>query len=319
MHVANRKASRNRRLGFQRRCGLLDEDVIERLIKAMILGLNLMASHARWQRGRVENRGEVDAFGLPVVLGDGGVDFFHSPHHLIECAEAKFGHVLAHLLGEKEEEVDYMLGLALETRAQNRILCRDAHRTGVQVAFAHHDAAHGDQRHGGEAELFGAQQRGNHHVAARLQLAVGLHFDAAAQIVQQQHLLGFGQAQFPRQSGVLDGAQGRSAGASAVAGDEHHVGMRLADAGGHRAHAHLGDQFHRDARLGIDVLQVVDQLRQVFDGINVMVRRRRDQGHAGNRVTHPGDDLIHLVPRQLAALAGLCALRHLDLQLVGVD
>ncbi len=32
-----------------------------------------------------------------------------------------------------------------------------------------------------------------------------------------------------------------------------------------------------------------------------------------------GDDVIDLVAGQLAAFAGLCALRHLDLQLVGVD
>ncbi len=49
-----------------------------------------------------------------------------------------------------------------------------------------------------------------------------------------------------------------------------------------------------------------------------MVRRRRNQAHAGYRVARLGDDRIHLVPRQLTALARLCALRHLDLQLVGI-
>ena len=113
---------------------------------------------------------------------------------------------------------------------------------------------------------------------------------------------------------MLDRTERRSAGAAVVAGDEHHVGMSLGDARGHRAHAHLGDQLDGDARLGIDVLQVVDQLRQIFDRINVMMRRRRDQSHAGDRVAGLGDDRIHLVAGQLAALAGLCALRHLDLQ-----
>ena len=56
-----------------------------------------------------------------------------------------------------------------------------------------------DQRRGGEAELLGAEQRGDDDVAAGLQLAVGLHADAAAQIVQHQHLLRFGQAQLPRE------------------------------------------------------------------------------------------------------------------------
>ena len=42
------------------------------------------------------------------------------------------------------------------------------------------------------------------HVAAGLQLAVGLDGDAAAQIVQHERLVRFGQAEFPRDAGVLD-------------------------------------------------------------------------------------------------------------------
>ena len=118
-------------------------------------------------------------------------------------------------------------GCAGETRAQNRVLRGDADRAGVQVALAHHDAAHGDEGHGGKAEFFRAKQRGDHHVAAGLQLAVSLHANAAAQIVQQQHLLRFSQAKFPGQAGMLDRTQRRSARSAAVAGDEHHIGMRL--------------------------------------------------------------------------------------------
>ena len=301
-------------LRFERRRGLRDQRVIEGLVEAVILGLHLAPRDARGQRGRIEDRGEVDALGLPVRIGDGGVDLVHAAHHLIDGAEAELGHVLAHLLGDEEEEVDHVLGLAREARAQHRVLGGDAHRAGIQVALAHHDAAHGDQRHGGKAELLRAEQRGDHHVAAGLQLAVGLHPDAAAQIVEQQHLLRFGQAEFPGQPGVLDGAERRSAGAAVVAGDEHHIGMSLGDARGDRADADFRDQLDGDARLRIDVLQVVDQLRQIFDGVDVVVRRRRDEAHAGDGVARLGDDLVDFVAGQLAAFAGLCALRHLDLQ-----
>ena len=54
-----------------------------------------------------------------------------------------------------------------------------------------------DQRRGGEAELLGAEQRGDDDVAAGLQLAVGLHDDAVAQAVEQQRLLRLGQARAP--------------------------------------------------------------------------------------------------------------------------
>ena len=92
------------------------------------------------------------------------------------------------------------------------------------------------------------EQRGDGDVAAGLQLAVGLHADAAAQIVHHQHLLRFGEAQFPRHAGVLDRAERRRAGAAGIARDQHHVGMRLGDARGDRADADLGHQLDRDAR-----------------------------------------------------------------------
>ena len=74
-----------------------------------------------------------------------------------------------------------------------------------------------DERRGREAELLGAQQRGDHDVAAGLQLAVDLHDDAVAQVVQHQHLLRFGEAELPRHAAVLDRGQRRRAGAAVVA------------------------------------------------------------------------------------------------------
>ena len=131
--------------------------------------------------------------------------------------------------------------------------------------------------------------------------------------------MGFGEAQFPERSAVHDRGQGAGAGAAVVAGNGDVVRVGLGNTGGDRADADLGHQLDRDAGLGVDVLQVVDQLRQVLDGIDVVVRRRRDKPDARGRVPDAGDPFIDLVPRQLSALAGLGALGHLDLEVVGVD
>ena len=88
-----------------------------------------------------------------------------------------------------------------------------------------------------EAELFGAEHRGDHHVAAGLEAAVGLQHHAAAQVVHHQRLVRFGDAQLPRQAGVLDARERRSARAAAVAGDQDVVGVALGHAGGDRADA----------------------------------------------------------------------------------
>ena len=134
-----------------------------------------------------------------------------------------------------------------------------------------------------------------------------------------QRLVGLGQPDLPRAAGMLDRGQRRGAGAALEAGDRHVVGARLGDARRDGADAHLGDELHRHVGGRIDVLQVEDELRQILDRIDVVVRRRRDQADAGRRVAHLGDDGVDLVAGQLAALAGLRALRHLDLHHVGID
>ena len=110
-------------------------------------------------------------------------------HELLEPAHAQPGHQPAGLLGHEEEQVDDVLGLAPESLSELGILVRDPDRTGVQVAGPHHHAAGRDQRRRREAHLVGAEQRRDHDVAARLQLAVRLHPDARPEIVQHEGLL----------------------------------------------------------------------------------------------------------------------------------
>lgn len=299
--------------------GELDQLVVERLLQAVVLGGDLVADGAVGQVGDVEERLQVQALGLPVGDGPLGVEEFGVADGLLDGAEAQFGEEFADLFGDELEEVDDELGLAGEPLAQHRVLGGDADRAGVQVADAHHDAAGDDQRRGGEAELLGAQQGGDDHVAAGLELAVGLHDDAVAQAVEEQRLLGLGQAQLPGTARVLEGGQRGGAGAAVVAGDQHDVGVGLGDTGGDGADADLGDQLHVDAGLRVGVLQVVDQLGEILDGVDVVVRGRRDEADAGRGVPGLGDPRVDLVAGELAALAGLGALGHLDLDVVGVD
>ena len=103
-----------------------------------------------------------------------------------------------------------------------------------------------------------------------------------------------------------------------MAGDQHHIGVRLGDSGGDGSDTVLTDQFHVDARGRVGVLQIVDQLRQILDGVDVVVRRRRDQPDAGCGVTHLGHPRVDLVTRKLTTLTGFGALSHLDLDIGAV-
>ena len=118
---------------------------------------------------------------------------------------------------------------------------------------------------------------------------------------------------------MLERGQRRSTGAAVITGNGDVVGARLGDAGRNRADADFGNELDRHVGRRIDVLQIVDELRQILDRIDVVMRRRRDQADARRRMADLGDGGIDLVARQLAALAGLGALRDLDLHHVGVD
>ena len=234
-----------------------------------------------------------------------------------ERLEPERGEHLAHLLGEEAEVALQVLWLAGELAAQLLLLGRDADGAAVEVAVAALDAAERDEHRGAEGEFVRAEHRGNHDVAAGAQLPVDLQLHAVPEVVLDQRLVGFGEAGFPRQPRVLDRGKRRRAGAAVEAGDHHHVGVRLGDARGDGADASLGDELDRDARGGVGAFEVVDELREVFDGVDVVVRRRRDERRAGLRVAEAGDELVHLVRGKLPAFAGLRALGELDLQVLG--
>ena len=99
-----------------------------------------------------------------------------------------------------------------------------------------------------------------------------------------------------------EGRERAGARAALEAGDGDVVGAALGHPGRHRPDPDLRDQLYGNAGGRIDVLQVVDELLEVLDRIDVVVRRRRDQADARRRVAHLGDVLVDLVAGQLSRL-----------------
>ena len=112
--------------------------------------------------------------------------------------------------------------------------------------------------------------------------------------------------------------RGDAPGAATVSGDMDVVGVSLGDSCRDRADAELRDQFDADGRARIDALQIVNQLRQVLDAVDIVMRRRTNERDSRLRVAQPGDEFGNLVAGELPALARLRALSNLDLQLLGV-
>ena len=156
--VLDRQIDLDRLLLLDRLAGELDQLHVEDLVEAVVLPLGIVDRDLGRHVGLMEDAAEIETLRLPVVDRLALIEDFGLADHLGEGAEAERGHVLAHLLGDEEEEIDDVLGLALESRAQHRVLRGHADGAGIQMAFAHHDAARGDQGRGGEAELVGAEQ-----------------------------------------------------------------------------------------------------------------------------------------------------------------
>ena len=82
------------------------------------------------------------------------------------------------------------------------------------------------------------------------------------------------QSQFPGQAGVLDRGERRRAGPAVVPADQHDIDLPLRDSRCDRTDAYFRHQFHAHPRGAVRVFQVMDKLRQVLNGINIMMRRR---------------------------------------------
>ena len=237
--------------------------------------------------------------------------------HLANGARAERGQLAPEVLGQREREALDLLRGTRELGAQILALRRDTGGTRIEVALAGHIAADRDERCGPEREFLGADQRGNEKVPAGLQPAVGAQRDAVAQIVAQQDLVDFGEAELPRRADVLDRRQRRGAGPARMPGEMDVRCAGLGDARGDRADPAARDQLDADPGTGVDRAQVGDELRQVLDRVDVVVRWRADVALARLAAAQRRDVGRRLAARQLAALAGLGALRDLDLELVG--
>ena len=111
----------------------------------------------------------------------------------------------------------------------------------------------------------------------------------------------------------------RSTGTAVVAADCQRIGLGLYDAGSNRTNTGTAGQFYANAGVAVGIFQIKNQFCQIFDGIDVVMGRRGNEGNARRSMTRLGNIRIDLAAWQVAAFARLGPLGALDLQLIGVD
>src|SRR5438876_7758475 len=225
-------------------------------------------------RGHVQDPREIQLLGLPMVNRLAHVELVAAANHFVNGLEAQLSHQFANLLSNHAEVVDDVFGFACEFLPEDGILRRYADRARIEMADAHHNASRNDQRRSRESKLLRAEQRRNDDIAAGLQLAVGLDDDAASEIVQDQNLMRLRQTQLPWDAGMFNAGEGRSARSTAVARYQDDVGMCLGNACCDRSDPPFCDQLYAYASAGVRIFQIVNQLGQILDRIDVVMRRR---------------------------------------------
>src|SRR3970282_2778577 len=107
----------------------------------------------------------------------------------------------------------------------------------------------------------------------------------------------FRDAEPPRKADMLEARERRGTVAARIAGNQHVVGVRFDDARGDRADAYFGNELHADSRRRVRVLEIVNQLREILDRVDVVVRGRTDEPDTRRGMANPSDVLVDFAPR----------------------
>ena len=96
------------------------------------------------------------------------------------------------------------------------------------------------------------------------------------------------------------------------------ISLRFGDSRRNDSNSNFGNEFDGDSGSRIGAFEVVDELLEILDRVDVVMRRRGDETDSGSRMSSSRDQLGNLLSRKLSSFSGLRTLRHLDLKLVGV-
>ena len=276
VRILNRQRNRNRLFSFQITAADIQQFThIKRFFQLVVLLFGTNLAGTRLNLRLVQQRRQIQILILPVaLLCRLGQQYLGTADHLVDSAEAEHRHIFTNFLRNEVHEVDNIFRLAVEILAQLRILCCHTHRAGIKITYTHHNAADSYQRCCCKAEFLRTQQSGDNNIASCHQLTVCFQCYTVTQIIQQQRLMRFHKSQLPRQSGMVDGSTRRSTGTAVITADKHNIGTGLNYAGSNRTYANLAYQLDADAGTRISILQVMNKLGQIFNRINIMMRRR---------------------------------------------
>ena len=215
------------------------------------------------------------------------------------------------------EEVDKVARRAREARAKLFTLGRNTNRAVVRVANARHDTTRGNHRNSTEAVLIRSHERSLDDVKTRSAATVRAQNDAFAETILDKSSVRLNETHLQRTTAVLDGRQRRRTSTTITTRNLNDIGVRLGDTRCDSTDASLSHELHGHLGLLIDHVQIVDELREILNGVNVVVRRRRNERDTSLGASKPSNVRRNLLTRKLTTFTRLGTLRNLNFSLVG--
>src|SRR5450756_1181647 len=222
---------------------------------------------------------------------------------------------LLELVAPGAHEVGEALGapLGVQTPRELGLLRGQAPAAAAGVAALAEVTAQRDERRGADGHDVRPESDRLGHVGRRADGAGRDDRGTVADALVAQPLVHDGDGDLQRDAYVVADHLRRRARAPAKAVEVHVVGTGVDDAGGDRGDVVHGRDLHSHRLVAGGFLDRVDQLAQVLDRVDVVMRRRRDGVRAARDAAGGGDVLVDLLAGQMAADARLGALPDLDL------
>src|SRR5665648_1029565 len=222
---------------------------------------------------------------------------------------------LLELVAPGAHEVGEALGapFGVQTPRELGLLRGQAPAAAAGVAALAEVTAQRDERRGADGHDVRPESDRLGHVGRRADGAGRDDRGTVADALVAQPLVHDGDGDLQRDAYVVADHLRRRARAPAKAVEVHVVGTGVDDAGGDRGDVVHGRDLHSHRLVAGGFLDRVDQLAQVLDRVDVVMRRRRDGVRAARDAAGGGDVLVDLLAGQMAADARLGALPDLDL------
>ena len=138
---------------LDRRLRFFNQLLVECFFQTVVLHIDMEARHISSDLRHRQQTAEIQATGFPMFDTLAHVEQVGTANHVVKLLDTQLRHDLAHFFCNKEEVVHHVLRLARELLAQRGVLRRHTDRAGVQVAFAHHDAAFDHEWCSGETKF----------------------------------------------------------------------------------------------------------------------------------------------------------------------